>query len=48
MLDYAKKYEEKLRQLFLDSDFDLFYKYSDLSNYRETFKLPENTWDDNT
>jgi len=47
MLDHAKKHEEKLRQLFLDIDFDPFYKYSDLSVYRETFKLPENTWESN-
>jgi hypothetical protein len=47
MLDNARKHEEKLRQLFLDVDFDLFYKYSDLSVYRESFKLPENTWDTN-
>ena len=47
MIDNAKKYEEKLRQLFLDVDFDPFYKYSDLAVYREPFKLPENTWDAN-
>jgi len=47
MLDSARKYEDKLKQLFLDVDFDLFYKYSDLSVYRETFKLPESTWETN-
>jgi hypothetical protein len=47
MLDHAKKYEEKLRQLFFDVDFNLLYKYSDLSVCRKTFKLPEDTWESN-
>jgi len=48
MIEYAKKYEEQLKQLFFDVDFNPFYKYSDVTNYREQFKLPENTWEYNS
>jgi hypothetical protein len=43
MLEYAKKYEDKLRQLFLDIAFDLFYQFEQCSSYRETFELPKDT-----
>jgi hypothetical protein len=44
MLEYAKKYEDKLRELFLDVAFDPFYQFERYMVYRETFKLPEDTW----
>jgi hypothetical protein len=44
MLEYAKKYEEKLRGLFLDIAFDPFYQFEQYTVYREIFKLPEDTW----
>jgi hypothetical protein len=43
MLEYAKKYEDKLRELFLDIAFDPYYQFEQMSIYRETFKLPEDT-----
>jgi len=45
MLEYAKKHEDRLRQLFYDTAFDLYYKFDQLKPYRETFKLPEDNWD---
>jgi hypothetical protein len=44
MLEYAKKYEDKLRALFLDIAFDPFYQFEQYTVYRETLKLPEDTW----
>jgi hypothetical protein len=47
MLEYAKKYEDKLRELYLDIAFDPYYKFEQYTVYRETFKLPEDTWSAN-
>ena len=47
MLEYAKKHEGKLKELFFDITFDLFYQYEQFMTYRETFELPNNTWDSN-
>jgi len=47
MLEYAKKYEEQLRQLFYTIAFDPFYQFEQCSTYREEFKLPEDTWASN-
>jgi hypothetical protein len=44
MLEYAKKYEDKLKDLFLDVAFDPFYQYEEYMAYRETFELPKDTW----
>jgi hypothetical protein len=44
MLENAKKYEEKLRQLFFDVAYDPFYQYEQFMSYREDFKLPEDTF----
>jgi hypothetical protein len=44
MLEYAKKHEDKLRELFLDIAFDPFYQFEALMNYRNTFELPRDTW----
>jgi hypothetical protein len=44
MLEYAKKHEAKLRELFFDTAFDPFYKFEEFMVYRESFKLPEDTW----
>jgi hypothetical protein len=44
MLEYAKKYEDKLKDLFLDVAFDPFYRYEEYMVYRETFELPKDTW----
>jgi hypothetical protein len=45
MLEYAKKHEDKLKELFLDTAFESFYRFENFSVYFETFKLPENTWE---
>jgi len=47
MLEYAKKYEEQLRQLFFDIAFDPFYQFQQCSTNRGVFKLPEDTWENN-
>jgi Flp pilus assembly secretin CpaC len=44
MLEYAKKYEDKLRQLFMDITFDPFYKYQQNAVYRDVLELPKDTW----
>jgi hypothetical protein len=44
MLEYAKKYEDKLQGLFFDIAFDPFYKFWQSVNYRGTFELPKDTW----
>jgi hypothetical protein len=44
MLEYAKKHEDKLRELFFDVAFDLFYQFEQLVSYRDTFELPKDTW----
>jgi hypothetical protein len=44
MLEYAKKYEDKLRELFFDVAFDPFYQFEQLVSYRDTFELPKDTW----
>jgi hypothetical protein len=45
MLEYAKKYEDKLKELFLDIAFDPFYQFENCGVYYETFKLSESTWE---
>jgi hypothetical protein len=47
MLEYAKKYEDKLRELFFDVAFDHFYMFEQFTVYRETFELPKDTWASN-
>jgi hypothetical protein len=47
MLEYAKKYEDKLRDLFNDIAFDPFYMFEQYMSYRETFKLPDETFNAN-
>ena len=47
MLENAKKHEEKLKQLFFDTDFDLHYQFSSFACYREIFKIPDDTWTSN-
>jgi len=47
VLEYAKKHELKLRELFLDIAFDPFYMYMHNYPYREDFELPKNTVDQN-
>jgi hypothetical protein len=47
MLEYAKKYEAKLCQLFFDVAFDPFYQFEQLVAHRDTFKLPDDTWNAN-
>jgi hypothetical protein len=44
MLEYAKKYEEKLRQMFRDTAFDPYYRFEQCLVYREDFELPKDTW----
>jgi hypothetical protein len=44
MLEYAKKYEDKLRELFLNTSFDPFYRFSYCMCYRDVFELPKDTW----
>jgi len=46
MLDNAKKYEPELVKLFHDVALDPFYIFQQL-NFRETFKVPDTTWDGN-
>jgi hypothetical protein len=47
MLVYAKKHEDRLRQLFMDTAFDPFYQFEQFMVYRETFKLPDDTYNAN-
>jgi hypothetical protein len=47
MLEYAKKYEDKLRELFIDIAFDPFYMFEQYMTYREIFKLPDETYNSN-
>jgi hypothetical protein len=47
MLEYAKKYEDKLRELFFDIAFDPFYQFEQMAVYRDTFELPKDTWSAN-
>jgi len=44
MLEYAKKHEDNLRKLFYDVAFDPFYKFEQFTTYRESLKLPDDTW----
>jgi len=44
MLEYAKKHEDALKQLYFDVAFDPFYQFEQLSNYREPYKLPDDTY----
>jgi RimJ/RimL family protein N-acetyltransferase len=44
MLDYAKKYEPELMNLYQDIAFDSFYNFQQYSFYRETFEIPKDTW----
>lgn len=44
MLEYAKKYEDRLRQLFYDIAFDPFYQFQQFKSYRETFKVSDDTY----
>ncbi|MDR2095741.1 MAG: hypothetical protein LBP76_09530 [Treponema sp.] len=44
MLEYAKKYEVKLKELFFDIAFDPFYRFEAYMCYRDVFSLPENTY----
>ena len=47
MLKYAKPYEDRLRQLFDDIAFDDYYQFEQFMAYRETFKLPDDTYSEN-
>jgi hypothetical protein len=47
MPEYAKPYEDRLRELFYAAAFDPFYQFEQYSAYREPFKLPEDTWEGN-
>jgi hypothetical protein len=47
VLEWAKKHEDKLRELLFDVAFDPFYQFEQLMNYRDTLKLPEDTWSAN-
>jgi Flp pilus assembly secretin CpaC len=47
MLDYAKKHEEDLKRLYLDTAFNSFYMFEQCSVYRGTLVLPEDTWSAN-
>jgi hypothetical protein len=44
MLENAKKYEQELVKLHHEIAYDPFYFFQQRSVYRETFKLPEDTW----
>ena len=45
MLDFAKKHEKDLQQLFADTTFDFKYLFAHCSVYRDDFKLPDSTFD---
>jgi len=47
MLEYAKKHEEKLRQIFFDTAFNSYYMYENFYSYREVLKLSDDTWNEN-
>jgi hypothetical protein len=47
MLEYAKKHETKLKELFCDIAFDPFYKFEAYMSYRDVFGLPETTYNSN-
>jgi hypothetical protein len=43
VLEWAKKHEDKLKELFFDVAFDPFYQFEQLASYRDTFELPKDT-----
>jgi hypothetical protein len=45
LIEYAKKYEQELRSIFYNLNFDLFYKYAFLHPWRDDFELPVSTYD---
>jgi hypothetical protein len=47
MLEYAKKHEHKLRELFFDIAFDPFYRFEGYTAYRDIFELPKDTYNAN-
>jgi hypothetical protein len=47
MLEYAKKHEDTLRALFLDTAFDPFYRFEEYAVYRCIFELPKDTYNAN-
>jgi len=47
MLEYAKKYELKLKELYWDIAFDSHYQYRQSSPHRDDFELPKDTYSQN-
>ena len=47
MLEYAKPYEDRLRELFGAVAFDPFYRFLEYRCYREPFDIPKDTWGGN-
>lgn len=45
MIEYAKRYEEKLKQLYLGITFDPYYQFEIFSSGREVIKLSDSTYD---
>ena len=48
MLEYAKKHELKLKELFWETAFDPFYMYMENYPHREDFELPKDTFSQNS
>jgi len=44
MLEYAKKHELKLKELYWDIAFNPFYQFMDFASTREDYKVPEDTY----
>jgi hypothetical protein len=47
VLEYAKKYEDELKKIFLEIAFDPYYKYECYGCYFERLELPDNTCEAN-
>jgi hypothetical protein len=47
MLEYAKPYEDRLRELFYALAFDPFCQFWQYTPYLEAFELPKDTWEGN-
>ena len=45
LIEYAKNYEQELRNIFYSLYFDPFYKYIFLHPWRDDFELPISTYD---
>jgi hypothetical protein len=48
MLDYAKKYEAELKNLFHDTFMDFSFKYCYLASWRDELEIPSSTYNEHS